>query len=85
MENKLMITVDKDELFDIMCDFTDVEHIMLNLIIVCNVLAEHYNGTEYNELYAFVSLLNNQVDMIQKEFRRVINRVDEFLLSHKTR
>lgn len=81
MEN--MITVDKEELFDIMCDFTDVEHIMLNLIIVCNVLAEHYNGTEYNELYAFVSLLNNQVDMIQKEFRRVINRVDEFLLTHK--
>ena len=83
MENKLMITVDKDELFDIMCDFTDVEHIMLNLIIVCNVLAEHYNGTEYNELYAFVSLLTNQVDMIQKEFRKVINRVDEFLLTHK--
>lgn len=83
MENKLMITVDKDELFDIMCDFTDVEHIMLNLIIVCNVLAEHYNGTEYNELYAFVSLLANQVDMIQKDFRRVINRVDEFLLTHK--
>jgi hypothetical protein len=81
MEN--MITVDKDELFDIMCDFTDVEHIMLNLIIVCNVLAEHYNGTEFNELYAFVSLLTNQVDMIQKEFRRVINRVDEFLLTHK--
>jgi len=83
MENKLMITVDKDELFDIMCDFTDVEHIMLNLIIVCNVLTEHYNGTEYNELYAFVSLLTNQVDMIQKDFRRVINRVDEFLLTHK--
>ena len=83
MENKLMITVDKDELFDIMCDFTDVEHTMLNLIIVCNVLAEHYNGTEYNELYAFVSLLTNQVDMIQKELRRVINRVDEFLLTHK--
>ena len=82
MENKLMITVDKDELFDIMCDFTDVEHIMLNLIIVCNVLTEHYNGTEYNELYAFVSLLTNQVDMIRKEFRRVINRTDEFLLKH---
>jgi len=82
MKNKLMITVDKDELFDIMCDFTDVEHIMLNLIIVCNVLAEHYNGTEYNELYAFVSLLTNQVDMIRKEFRRVINRTDEFLLKH---
>ena len=81
MEN--LITVDKDELFDIMCDFTDVEHTMLNLIIVCNVLAEHYNGTEYNELYAFVSLLTNQVDMIQKELRRVINRVDEFLLTHK--
>lgn len=81
MEN--MITVDKEELFDIMCDFTDVEHIMLNLIIVCNVLAEHYNGTEYNELYAFVSLLTNQVDMTQKEFRKVINRVDEFLLTHK--
>ena len=47
------------------------------------VLAEHYNGTEYNELYAFVSLLTNQVDMIQKELRRVINRVDEFLLTHK--
>ena len=78
-----MITVDKEEIFDIMCDFTDVEHTMLNLIIVCNVLAEHYNGTEYNELYAFVSLLTNQVDMIQKEFRRVINRVDEFLLTHK--
>jgi len=56
---------------------------MLNLIIVCNVLTEHYNGTEYNELYAFVSLLTNQVDMIQKDFRRVINRVDEFLLTHK--
>lgn len=83
MENTNMITVDKEELFDIMCDFTDVEHTMLNLIIVCNVLAEHYNGTEYNELYAFVSLLTNQVDMIQKEFRRVINRVDEFLLTHK--
>ena len=82
-ENRLMITVDEDELFDIMCDFTDVEHIMLNLIIVCNVLAEHYNGTEYNELYAFVSLLSNQIDMIQKDFRRVINRVDEFLLTHK--
>ena len=81
MEN--MITVDKEEIFDIMCDFTDVEHTMLNLIIVCNVLAEHYNGTEYNELYAFVSLLTNQVDMIQKELRRVINRVDEFLLTHK--
>ena len=83
MENKLMITVDKDELFDIMCDFTDVEHIMLNLIIVCNVLAEHYNGTQYNELYAFVSLLTNQLDMIQKEFRRVINSVDGFLLNNK--
>ena len=82
MENKLMITVDKDELFDIMCDFTDVEHIMLNLIIVCNVLAEHYNGTEYNELYAFVSLLTNQVDMIQKGFRQVINRIDEFLINN---
>ena len=78
-----MITVDKEEIFDIMCDFTDVEHTMLNLIIVCNVLAEHYNGTEYNELYAFVSLLTNQVDMIQKELRRVINRVDEFLLTQK--
>ena len=83
MENTNKITVDADEIFDIMCDFTDVEHTMLNLIIVCNVLAEHYNGTEYNELYAFVSLLTNQVDMIQKEFRRVINRVDEFLLTHK--
>jgi len=82
MENRDMIIVDKDELFDIMCDFTDVEHTMLNLIIVCNVLAEHYNGTEYNELYAFVSLLTNQVDMIRKEFRRVINRTDEFLLKH---
>ena len=81
MEN--MITVDKEELFDIMCDFTDVEHTMLNLIIVCNVLAEHYNGTEYNELYAFVSLLANHLDMIQKEFRRVINRTDEFLLKNK--
>ena len=81
MEN--LITVDKDELFDIMCDFTDVEHMMLNLIIVCNVLAEHYNGTEYNELYAFMSLLTYQVDMIQKEFRRVINRMDEFLLNNK--
>ena len=81
MEN--MVTVDREELFDIMCDFTDVEHTMLNLIIVCNVLAEHYNGTEYNELYAFVSLLTNQVDMIQKELRRGINRVDEFLLTHK--
>lgn len=81
MEN--MITVDKEELFDIMCDFTDVEHTMLNLIIVCEVLAEHYNGTEYNELYAFVSLLTYQLDMIQKEFRKVINKVDEFLLTHK--
>jgi len=83
MENRLMMTVDEDELFDIMCDFTDVEHIMLNLIIVCNVLAEHYNGTEYNELYAFVSLLTYQLDMIQKEFRKVINKTDEFLLNHK--
>ena len=82
MENRDMIIVDKDELFDIMCDFTDVEHTMLNLIIVCNVLAEHYNGTEYNELYAFVSLLTNQVDMIRKEFRSVINWTDEFLLKH---
>ena len=80
MEN--LITVDKDELFDIMCDFTDVEHTMLNLIIVCEVLAEHYNGTEYNELYAFVSLLTNQVDMIQKGFRQVINRIDEFLINN---
>ena len=82
MEDATMITVNKDELFDIMCDYTDVEHIILNLIIVCEVLAEHYNGTEYNELYAFVSLLTNQVDMIRKEFRRVINRTDEFLLKH---
>ena len=81
MEN--MITVDKEEIFDIMCDFTDVEHTMLNLIIVCNVLAEHYNGTEYNELYAFVSLLTYQLDMIQKEFRKVINKTDEFLLKQK--
>lgn len=83
MSNNNRAIIDKDELFDIMCDFMDVEHIMLNLIIVCNVLAEHYNGTEYNELYAFVSLLTSQVDMIRKDFRRVINRVDEFLLKNK--
>ena len=83
MDNKVMITLDEEKLFDIMCDFTDVEHAMLNLIIVCNVLSEHYNGTEYNELYAFVSLLTSQMDMIRKDFRRVINRVDEFLLKNK--
>ena len=83
MENKNMMIVDADEIFDIMCDFTDVEHTMLNLIIVCEVLAEHYNGVQYNENYAIVSLLTNQLDMIQKEFRRVINRVDEFLLNNK--
>jgi len=77
-----MITVDEEELFGIMCDYTEVERKIHNLLVVLNVLKDHYNGTELSELYAIISTITYQVVMIQKEFGKIISRTDEFLLKN---
>jgi len=80
MDEKKMITVDEDELFDIACDYIEIEHKIHNLLVVLEVLEEHYNGTSVNELYAIISTVRYQVQMIQKEFGKTISRTDQFLL-----
>lgn len=79
---RLMITVDEEELFGIMCDYTEVEHKVHNLLVVLNVLKDHYNGTTLNELYAIISTITYQVEMIHKEFGKIISHTDDFLLKN---
>lgn len=80
MDEKMMITIDFDKLYDILCDYLEVEDRIHNLLVVMKILEEYYNGTEMVEIYAVVSLLTYQIEMIRQEIRKAHNRVDEFLL-----
>ena len=80
MNEKLMLTVDEEELFDIMCDYTDVEHTVHNLLVVLEVLEDHYREATVKELYAVISLILSQIEIIQKKLREAHDRADRFLL-----
>ena len=80
MENRLMITVDEDEIFDIMCDFGVVEDNLRNFLIVLNALKDHYDAEGMQDLYANTSVIIGYLTLIQTEFAKTITRTDEFLL-----
>ena len=80
MENRLMITVDEDELFDIMCDYAGIEHEIDNFLIVLNALKDHYDADDLNPMYANLSVIIGYLEVIQTEFAKTISRTDEFLL-----
>ena len=52
MDNKVMITVDEEELFDIMCDYAEIEHKLHYFLIVLNALKDHYDGEMMKDVYA---------------------------------
>ena len=83
MDNKVMITIDDDELFDIMCQFGEVEYKLSNFLIVLNTLKDHYDAEGMQDLYANTSVIIGYLTLIQTEFAKTISRTDEFLLKQK--
>lgn len=83
MDNKVMITIDDDELFDIMCQFGEVEYKLSNFLIVLNTLKDHYDAEGMQDLYATTSVIIGYLTLIQTEFAKTITRTDEFLLKQK--
>ena len=84
MANGLMITVDDDELFDLMCTYGAVEDKLRNFLIVLNALKDHYDDGTLNDMYATLSMIIGYLEVIQTEFAKTITRTDEFLLKQKS-
>lgn len=80
MGNKLMITISEDELFDLMCEFGEVEYKLSNFLIVLEALKDHYDEEKKRELYANISMVIGFLTHVQEEFSRVIIKTDEFML-----
>ena len=85
MANGLMITVDEDELFDLMCTYGAVEDKLRNFLLVLNALKEHHDDGTLNDMYATLSMIIGYLEVIQTEFAKTISRTDEFLLKQKNR
>lgn len=68
-----------DELFNIMCRFTDVEYGLQALGIVLSSLEEQYFTEHQKKLRANIVVLMRQVDSIQKELSKVITELEEYL------
>ena len=85
MANGLMITVDEDELFDLMCTYGAVEDKLRNFLIVLIALKDHYDDGTLNDMYATLSMIIGYLEVIQTEFAKTISRTDEFLLKQKNR
>lgn len=85
MANGLMITVDEDELFDLMCTYGAVEDKLRNFLLVLNALKDHYDDGTLNDMYATLSMIIGYLEVIQTEFAKTISRTDEFLLKQKNR
>ena len=83
MANGLMITVDEDELFDLMCTYGAVEDKLRNFLLVLNALKDHYDDGTLNDMYASLSMIFGYLEVIQTEFAKTITRTDEFLLKQK--
>ena len=83
MANGLMITVDEDELFDLMCTYGAVEDKLRNFLIVLNALKDHYDDGTLNDMYTTLSMIICYLEVIQTEFAKTITRTDEFLLGKK--
>lgn len=84
MANGLMITVDDDELFDLMCTYGAVEDKLRNFLLVLNALKDHYDDGTLNDMYATLSMIIGYLEVIQTEFAKTISRTDEFLLKQKS-
>ena len=80
MEERLMITVDEEKFFDIMCDYSDIALKLDNFLIVLKALKEHYDAEMKNEMYANLSVIVGYLELLQAEFAKTITRTDEFLL-----
>jgi len=83
MENRLMITVDEEELFDIMCDYAEIEHKLHYFLIVLNALKDHYDGEMMNDVYENLMVIIGYLTAIQMDFKKTMTRTDEFLLKKK--
>ena len=81
-ENRLMITVDEEELFDIMCDYAEIEHKLHYFLIVLNALKDHYDG-EMKDVYANLMVITGYLTAIQTDLKKTMTRTDEFLLGKK--
>ena len=80
MENKSMITVDEDELFDIMCTYGAVEDKLRNFLLVLNALKDHYDDGTINDMYATLSMIVGYLELLQTEFAKTITKTDELLI-----
>lgn len=78
--DKLLITVDKDELFDLMCQYGEIEDKMCKFLIVLNALIYRYEERGYEELHAHLCVIAEYLESLQTEFASTISRTDEFLL-----
>ena len=82
MNENVKITVDENELFDIMCDFGEVENKLRNFLIVLNALKDHYEEGMLNDMYATLSITTGYLEIILREFAKTISRTDEILLKN---
>lgn len=68
-----------NELFDIMCKFTDVEYGLQALGIVLESLEEHYCVEHQKKLRANTIVFMRQVESLQKELSGLITDLDKYL------
>ena len=80
MEDRVMIQVDKEELYNIVCDYGTVESKLNNLLIVLNALRTHYEAEMQNTMEANVSVIIEYLTMIQEDLVSMITRTDKLLL-----
>ena len=80
MEDRVMIQVDKEELYNIVCDYGTVESKLNNLLIVLNALRIHYEAEMQNTMEANVSVIIEYLTMLQEDLVSMITRTDKLLL-----
>lgn len=84
MSCKNMVTIDKEELFDLMCKYGYVEDKICDFLIVLNALLLHYeDSSEHKEIHANLSVIEGYLKTLQKQFAETISMTDDLWLRCK--
>ena len=80
MDNKIMITIDEEILFDVLCDFAETERNLHEFLIIIKGLTDYYEGEGKKEVNANLNVINNYLKMIQDKLKKTLSKADEYFL-----
>ena len=83
MENRLMKSEDKEELYDIMHDYLLVEDKVKNLQVVLDIFTNYYDSIQEEEVCAVLGNVKCQLNEIETQLLKSIESTDMFLLKYK--